>query len=82
MVLAFPANVKDIDAAALYIELQYIARATHQMRYIDHRKRIGTFDDQTSAAFEPAEQLAGAQNRQRTFQAAQIKMLIDRHEIF
>src|SRR5579871_94628 len=50
-----------------------VAGLVQQVRDVDAGERIGAFDDQDLARLHGLERLAGAQRRERAFEAAQVE---------
>ena len=65
--------MEDIETVALDLLFQNVAADLNQMRNVDHRKRIGAFDDDALAWAETVETFLRTQDRQRAFESAEIK---------
>jgi hypothetical protein len=65
--------MEDIEAVALNLLFQNVAADMNEMRNVDHRERIGAFDDDALARAETVETFLRAQHRQRAFEAAEIE---------
>jgi len=70
--LPYPKRQQFFVLAAVF---KLVAGLAQQIGNIDSGKRIGTFDDQGVARLRLAERFAGAQRRERAFEAAQIERL-------
>ena len=66
-------DVKYKEAIDSLLVFQRVSRLAQKMRDVDGGERIAAFDRQPRAIGQPPEHLAGAQDRKRTGQAAQIE---------
>ncbi len=65
--------MEDIEATALGLLFQNVTADVNEMRNVDHRKRIGAFDDNALAWAETIQTFLRTQDRQRAFEPAEIE---------
>jgi hypothetical protein len=64
---------EDVQSAVAFMAFEPMPGLIHEMRNVDDRERVGTFQHQDTADRNIAERLLGPQHRLRTLQAAQVK---------
>jgi len=65
--------MKDVDAVRRGIAFERITRFADEMGNVDYRQGVRAFDDKQGTWRQAAQDLAGAQGRQRTFQAPKVE---------